>query len=59
MNSLKAIQDLMLEKFGLKAESLTPDAMHEGLGLDSLSVLEFKFDMENELNTGCRKKAWS
>lgn len=50
MSSLKAIQDLMVEKFDLKAEDLTPDATLEGLGLDSLSVIEFTFDMEDKLN---------
>ena len=50
MSSLKAIQDLMVEKFGLKPEDLTPDATLEGLGLDSLSVIEFTFEMEDKLN---------
>ena len=40
----------MVEKFGLKSEDLTPDATLEGLGLDSLSVIEFTFDMEDKLN---------
>ena len=50
MNSLKFIQDLMVEKFDLKPEDLKPDATLEGLGLDSLSVIEFTFDLEDKLN---------
>jgi acyl carrier protein len=30
-------------------EDLTPDATLEGLGLDSLSVIEFTFNLEDEL----------
>ena len=50
MSSLKVIQDLMVEKFDLKPEALTPDATLEELGLDSLSVIEFTFDLEDKLN---------
>lgn len=50
VSSLKAVQDLMVEKFDLKPEDLTPDATLEGLGLDSLSVIEFTFDLEDRLN---------
>ena len=50
MSSLKVIQDLMVEKFGLKPENLTPEATLDGLGLDSLSVIEFTFDLEDKLN---------
>lgn len=50
MSSLKFIQDLMVEKFDLKPEDLQPDATLEGLGLDSLSVIELTFDLEDKLN---------
>jgi acyl carrier protein len=40
---------MMVEQFDLKIESLTPDATLESLGLDSLSVIEFMFNLEDEL----------
>ena len=49
MSFLKTIQDMMVKQFDLKLEDLTPDATLEGLGLDSLSVIEFTFNLEDEL----------
>ena len=49
MSSLKTIQDMRVKQFDLKLEDLTPDATLEGLGLDSLSVIEFTFNLEDEL----------
>jgi len=49
MSSLPTIQRMMVEQFDLKLEDLTPDALLEGLGLDSLSVIEFMFNLEDEL----------
>lgn len=49
MSSLQTIQDMMVKQFDLKREDLTPDATLEGLGLDSLSVIEFTFNLEDEL----------
>jgi acyl carrier protein len=40
---------MMVEQFDLKLEDLTPDAQLEGLGIDSLSVIEFMFNLEDEL----------
>jgi len=40
---------MMVEQFDLKLENLTPDATLESLGLDSLSVIEFMFNLEDEL----------
>lgn len=40
----------MAEQFDLKPEDLTPDAQLDNLGLDSLSVIEFMFTLEDELN---------
>ncbi len=50
MSSLPTIQRMMVEQFDLKLEDLTPDATLESLGLDSLSVIEFMFNLEDELN---------
>ncbi|NNM70775.1 MAG: acyl carrier protein [Gallionella sp.] len=49
MSSLQTIQRMMVEQFDLKLEDLTPDAQLEGLGIDSLSVIEFMFNLEDEL----------
>lgn len=49
MSSLATIQRMMVEQFDLKPEDLTPDATLESLGLDSLSVIEFMFNLEDEL----------
>ena len=49
MSSLPVIQRMMVEQFDLKLENLTPDATLESLGLDSLSVIEFMFNLEDEL----------
>jgi len=40
----------MVKHFDLKLEDLTPDATLESLGLDSLSVAEFMFHLEDELH---------
>jgi acyl carrier protein len=50
MGILQTIQRMMVEQFELKAEDLTPDAQLEALGLDSLSVIEFMFNLEDEFH---------
>jgi acyl carrier protein len=40
---------MMVEQFDLKLEDLRPDTQLESLGLDSLSVIEFMFSLEDEL----------
>lgn len=50
MSSLQTIQRMMAEQFDLKPEDLSPDAQLDSLGLDSLSVIEFMFTLEDELN---------
>jgi acyl carrier protein len=39
----------MVEQFDLKPEDLSPDVQLDKLGLDSLSVIEFMFNLEDEL----------
>ncbi|MBI1174858.1 MAG: acyl carrier protein [Sideroxydans sp.] len=48
MSTLQTIQRMMAEQFELKEETLAPDAELESLGLDSLSVIEFMFNIEDE-----------
>ena len=50
MTTLNTIREMMQKEFDLKPEVLTPDATLESLGLDSLSVIEFTFKVEEELN---------
>ena len=50
MNTLQTIQRMMVEQFDLKVEDLAPDAQLEALGLDSLSVIEFMFNIEDEFH---------
>jgi acyl carrier protein len=49
MSSLQTIQRMMVQQFDLKLEDLSPEAQLESLGLDSLSVIEFMFNLEDEL----------
>ena len=49
MSSLQTIQRMMVEQFDLKLEDLSPEAQLDNLGLDSLSVIEFMFNLEDEL----------
>jgi acyl carrier protein len=49
MSSLEIIQKMMVKQFDLKLEDLTSDAQLESLGIDSLSVIEFMFNLEDEL----------
>lgn len=48
MSPLEKIQQMIVDQFDLKKEDLTPDATLESLGLDSLSVIEFMFTIEDE-----------
>lgn len=50
MSTLQTIQRMMAEQFELEEEKLTPDAELESLGLDSLSVIEFMFNIEDEFS---------
>jgi acyl carrier protein len=50
MSSLQTIQRLMVEQFGLKSEDLQPEAQLDKIGFDSLSVIEFMFNLEDEFN---------
>lgn len=49
----KAIQDeiclAISEKFGVPVEKLVPEATMESLQIDSLSMIEFMFELEDKL----------
>ena len=48
MTTLERIQDLLAQKFELKRDQLQPQSQLEGLGLDSLAIIEFMFNVEDE-----------
>ena len=47
MSSLKELQDLIHEKYGLEGAALDPDASMMDAGLDSLALAEFLFAVED------------
>lgn len=48
MSSLPAIQQLLIEEFGLAAEQVKPETLLEELGIDSLATIEFMFLIEEK-----------
>ena len=47
MASQAQITELLVEKYGVDAAKVSPDATMADLGLDSLSVAELVFDIED------------
>lgn len=48
MSCLTKIQRLMQERIGLTAGQVKPDQKLEEIGIDSLAMVEFMFDLEDE-----------
>lgn len=48
MSSLKELQELIQQKYGLAPEELTPHASMRASGVDSLALVEFIFDVEEK-----------
>jgi acyl carrier protein len=48
MSSLKQLQDLVHEKFGIEASALDPNASMREKGFDSLALVEFLFAIEDQ-----------
>jgi acyl carrier protein len=48
--TLERLKQLFIAKFDFNIEELKPSTTLEMLGLDSLDIIEFMFDMENEFN---------
>jgi len=44
------IQSLIAEHFGIDLNTLTPQTQIAGLGIDSLAMIEFMFEMEEKFN---------
>lgn len=47
MNTLQILQDILVKDYHLAREQLAPEAILTSLGLDSLSVLELMFKIED------------
>ena len=50
MSSLKELQDLIQEKYGIDAATLDPHASMRDKGLDSLALVEFLFAVEDHFH---------
>jgi acyl carrier protein len=49
MSSLKELQDLIREKYGIEPAELDPAASMRDKGFDSLALAEFLFEIEDRL----------
>lgn len=50
MSSLKELQELVLEKYGIEPSALDPHASMKEKGLDSLALVEFVFAIEDRFS---------
>jgi acyl carrier protein len=48
MSTLERLQNLLVCNYGLPRARLQPDADLEGLGVDSLALIEIVFEVEDE-----------
>ena len=47
MSTLDTLQDILVRDYGLTRDRLSPDAVLDTLGMDSLSLLELMFKIED------------
>ncbi len=47
MNTLRTLEEILVRDYGVAAAQITPEATLESLGLDSLSMLELMFKIED------------
>jgi acyl carrier protein len=47
MNTLRTLEDILIRDYGVAADQITPAAKLAPLGLDSLSMLELMFKIED------------
>lgn len=50
MSTLQALQDILIKDFPLTRDQVAPDAALATLGLDSLSILELMFKIEDHFH---------
>lgn len=56
MSSLVEIQDLIQKKYGVEPSSLDPNASMRGHGIDSLTLVEFLFTVEDHYGISVPEK---
>jgi acyl carrier protein len=47
VNTLRTLEEILVRDYGVAAAQITPEATLESLGLDSLSMLELMFKIED------------
>ncbi len=50
MSTLHTLQDILVKEYRLQRDQVVPDAVLTSLGLDSLSVLELMFKIEDHFH---------
>lgn len=50
MSTLQTLQDILVKDYQVSRDKLTPDAVLTTVGLDSLSVLELMFKIEDHFH---------
>lgn len=50
MSSYSFLSEILIDKYGVKAEALGPEATLTELGLDSLTLTELLFDLEDKFS---------
>jgi acyl carrier protein len=50
MTTLKTLQDILVKDYSLQRDNVAPEAVLTNLGLDSLSVLELMFKIEDNFH---------
>ena len=56
MSSLEEIQDLIRKKYGIEPSALDPNASLRGHGIDSLTLVEFVFAVEDHFGISVPEK---
>jgi acyl carrier protein len=56
MSSLEEIQDLIYKKYGVEPAALDPHASMRGHGIDSLTLVEFLFSIEDHYGISVPEK---
>ena len=56
MSSLEEIQDLIQKKYGIEPSSLDPHSSLRGHGIDSLTLVEFLFAVEDHYGISVPEK---
>jgi acyl carrier protein len=55
MDSIELIRDFLEQRLGAAPEKVTPEALLEELGIDSLMMLELMFEFEEKLGIALDK----